>query len=120
MAVSDRVEALIVKRVDAVLDDTRRSLDDVRMKLWVTLGAPKGPDASGSGMTIKEGMPVPADNGRVTGRIEILKDGEIKLESNFNIKKLAAIWSIGKWVLVALAAGGGVAGLVKLLAGLNR
>lgn len=116
---SDRLEGIIQKRVDAVLDETRRTLDDVRMKLWMVVGAPKGPEASGSGMTIKEGIPIPIEE-RVSGRVEIHRDGEIKFSGGFNAKKVATLWLVGKWILVSLAAGGGIAGLIKLLQGLGK
>lgn len=116
---SDRLEGIIQKRVDAVLDETRRTLDDVRMKLWMVVGAPKGPEASGSGMTVREGIPVPIEE-RVSGRVEIHKDGEIKFSGGFNAKRIATLWLVGKWILLALAAGGGIAGLTKLLQGLGK
>ncbi len=110
---ADRIEATINRKVDGVLDDTRRALDDVRMKLWLHLGAPRGPDASGSGMTIKEGVPVPADN--VTGRLTLLDDGNMKLEGKVNAAKLAKIAVIAKWVFISIAGAGGLAGIIKLI-----
>jgi hypothetical protein len=113
VATADRIEATINRKVDGVLDDTRRVLDDVRMKLWMHLGAPRGADASGSGMTIKDGMPAPAEN--VTGRLTLMDDGHMKVEGKVNALKVAKAVAIAKWIFISIASVGGLAGIIKII-----
>ena len=116
VATADRMEALISKRVDATLDETRRTLDDVRMKLWLYLGTPKGPDASGSGMTVRDGVPVPIKKEEdVTGQVTLMGDGKMEVRGRFNAGKIAKLLLVLKWVVASLAAAGGVAGIVKAI-----
>jgi len=112
---ADRTDQVISKQVHAILDETRRALDDVRMKLWMAVGTPRGPEASGSGMTVKDGVPVPLKEPDVTGRVTLLDDGKMKVEGQFDAKKVVKFWTVAKWAVAGLAAAGGVAGIVKAI-----
>jgi hypothetical protein len=112
---ADRTEMVLSKQVHTMLDETRRALDDVRMKLWLAVGTPRGPDASGSGMTVKDGVPVPLKEPDVTGQVTLLGDGKMKVEGKFDAAKIMKFWAVAKWVVASLAAAGGVAGIVRAI-----
>jgi len=112
---ADRTDQVISKQVHSILDESRRAIDEVRMKLWMAVGAPRGPEASGSGMTIKDGVPVLLKDVGVTGQVTLLTDGNMKVEGKFDATKVAVFWKIAKWSIAGLAAAGGVAGIVKVV-----
>jgi hypothetical protein len=113
---ADRTDQVVSKQVHSILDETRRAVDEVRMKLWMAVGTPRGPEASGSGMTIKDGVPVPlTKESGVAGQVTLLDDGKMKVEGKFDAAKIAKFWTVAKWTIAGLAAAGGVAGIVKAI-----
>ena len=113
--VADRVEADMAKRVDSILDETRRALDDMRMKLWVHLGAPRSQEASGSGMTSLPPPlpPLPPKSEHVTGQFTLMDNGNVKLEGNAESAK--KVYRIIKIIIGAVLGGTGTVGLAKFV-----
>jgi hypothetical protein len=111
---ADRVSDVLSDSLRAVVDEARRSMDDVRMKMWLACGQPRGPEASGSGMTVKDGVPVPLDEPDVTGRITLHDDG-VRLEGNIDFDKVKKVWGVAKYIIAGAAASTGVAGLIKAI-----
>ena len=74
-------------------------------------GAPRptGADASGSGMTIKDGVPVPIDDGP-SASVALSQSGKVRMTGLVDAKKL---WTWVKWVGAAVAAGGGLTALIR-------
>jgi hypothetical protein len=104
-------ENIIGKQVGGGLDDFRKSLDDLRMRVWLAVGAPRVKAASGSGTTVKEGVPVPLESD-VSAGLTVHDSGVLKLEGSVKAHK---VWLVVKWAGVALAAGGGVTALLRAL-----
>lgn len=104
ISTADRLDKLIDKKVDGVLEDVRTSLHDVRQKL---LFYTRTKDAIGA---IPAAVADPMDD--ITGSFQIKKD-EVHLR--FKTDALAKFWSVFKWVAAALAAGGGGWAIIKNL-----
>jgi hypothetical protein len=117
---ADRTEQVLTNQVRTMLDETRRALDDVRMKLWMAVGTPRGPEASGSGMTVKDGVPVPIKEPDVTGQVTLLGDGKVQVQGKIDGAKVMKLWKIAKWTIASLAAAGGVAGIVRAILAITK
>lgn len=119
---SDRFENLLRRyekgadsKIDSLMSDVETTLRELRDKLtqYVNLHEKKGlveeavREVTGNHKAIKEED--------ITGRIELTKKGELMLQGKFDWKKLQKALKIAKWVIITLAAGGGVAGIIQLV-----
>lgn len=119
---SDRVENLLRRyeksadgKVDDLMQEVEATLKELRDKLtqYVNIHEKKAlvedavREVTGNHKIVKEED--------ITGRIELTKKGEIMLHGKFDWKKLAKAIAIAKWIMVTLAAGGGVAWLVHFI-----
>src|SRR5687767_5274795 len=101
---ADRLDRLIDKKVDGVLEDVRLSLNEVREKLYYYV---KQKEALASVPT-KEVDP----NDDITGRFEVGKD-HVRL--SFKTDGIGKFWKTARWIAEAIAAGGGGWAIIKSL-----
>jgi hypothetical protein len=99
---ADRLDRLIDKKVDGVLEDVRISLNEVRDKLYTYV---RTKDLAVPEKAIEE-------KDDVTGRIQIDEKG---IHLSMKTEKLEAAWKVLRWVVAAVAAGGGVVAVIKSL-----
>lgn len=114
ITVSDRIESIIDRKVDGVMDDVRNSLIDLRQKLNGYLDSKKGP-AFDSGIVrkaIKDSEKEKDED--ITGRIELHKGGAVKVLFGPSFFKRLKI------TLYVILGAGGAGGLVKLVADYMR
>lgn len=99
----DRLESNIDDRVDGVLDDVRVSLNGVRQKLWFYLKEKeKDKEKSERDEMIEDTKSavvraITENEKTQTGKIELSKDGDIRLEAKFNWKSLLKLVHFLKW-----------------------
>lgn len=113
ITISDRVEKLLdtlETEIDHKLEDVSGAVSEVRQKLWqymkVTERAISQTESSG------EVEPVVDEKADITGKIEVTKAGDVKMQ--FNSKLLKKMW----YAMIVLAAGGGVYGIKEALSSL--
>lgn len=97
---ADRLDRLIDKKVDGVLEDVRLSLNEVREKLWHYMKAKEALSA----------VPSATQNDDITGSFLIQKN-EVKL--HFKTETLEKFWKVAKWIAVALGSVGGGWTIIK-------
>ncbi len=100
---ADRLERLIDKRMDSVLEDVRISVSELKTKLTNYIQAK---DAQGA---VPQAV-VGEDISDVTGRLELKKD---RLHFQIKTDGIQKIWKIARWVIGAIAAGGGAWAIIK-------
>ena len=104
--ISDRSEKSMDKRLDAVLDDVRKNINEIRNKLWSYMKHRKDEQH----LTPLQGTPI----------LQILPPAAIEKPPVINGEglriswdHLKKIWSVSRWVLAALAASGGIFAFVR-------
>lgn len=99
---ADRLERLIDKKVDGALEDVRITVSELKNKLSAFI---QNKEMQGA---------IPAapvdDISDVTGRIEMKKD---RLHIQFKTEWIEKTWKVARWVVAAIAAGGGGWALIK-------
>ena len=116
ITLSDRVEKLITRvedTLDKKFDDVQEVISDVKTKLALF---EKSSERVERAITNNDGT-VEEEMGEVTGRIEIMDGGEVKV--TVSSAMFGKLWGWGKWAVMALAAGGGIHGLIQLIKGLS-
>jgi hypothetical protein len=117
ITISDRVEKLITRVEDSIdkkFDGVQEVISDVKTKLALF---EKSSERVERAITDNEGTVEERHHEEFTGRIELSGD-EVKV--TISSEMFARIWAWGKWALLALAAGGGVHGLLELIKGLSN
>lgn len=112
--VVDKLEEQVDERVDGVLDDVRKSLNEVRQKLWYYLKDKEKQQVQEE--TTNAVVRAITENERdVTGKIEISKQGELRLQAKFDWKSLKSLIMVGKWAGLGVAGLGGITWLVNFI-----
>ena len=104
-----RLESGIDEKMDVLLGDILKSLNEVRSKLWDYIQT-KEKEASAS--KTDSAVPVPTAH-EVTGKIEIRKDGQVNL--SFHTEWVKKVITVGKYIILFLAVGGGIAGIIQAI-----
>jgi hypothetical protein len=102
---ADRLERLIDKKVDGVLEDVRLSVSELKTKLTNYI---QTKDAQGA---IPQAA-VGEDISDVTSRFEVKKD---RIHIHFKTDGIEKFWKISRWIVLAIATGGGGWAIIKTI-----
>jgi len=113
VSTTDRMDSFVTSKMDPILEDLRKSINDVRNKIWGYIQSRKE-EARLTALTPAHGtplLPIPSPSPPIVPVAHApVSDEGIR----FSWTTLKKVWGFGRWIVV-LAAGGGLTAIIQAI-----